>query len=54
MWSSYLDHTIEPHDVAAMMIIVKLSRIQTSPTKRDSWVDLAGYAALGCEIALNA
>lgn len=54
MWSSYLDHTIEPHDVAAMMVIVKLSRIQTSPAKRDSWVDLAGYAALGCEVAPSA
>jgi hypothetical protein len=51
MWSAYLDHVIAPHDVAAMMILLKLSRVQTSPGKRDSWVDLAGYAALGAEVA---
>ena len=51
MWSTYLDHTIAPHDVAVMMILLKLSRVQTSPGKRDSWVDLAGYAALGAEVA---
>lgn len=51
MWSAYLDHRIEPHDVAALMILVKLSRVQSSPGKRDSWVDIAGYAGLGAEVA---
>ncbi len=50
MWSAYLDHKIEPHDVAALMILVKLSRVQASPGKRDSWVDIAGYAGLGAEV----
>jgi hypothetical protein len=50
MWSLYLNHMVHPHDVAAMMIIVKLSRVQTSPGKWDSWVDMAGYAALGGEV----
>ena len=51
MWSAYLDHKIDPHDVAVLMILVKLSRVQTSPGKRDSWVDIAGYAGLGAEVA---
>jgi len=41
--------TIRPHDVAAMMALLKLSRISHSPTKHDHWVDLAGYAACGAE-----
>lgn len=47
MWSHYLDFIIEPHDVAALMALLKLSRIRWSPDKFDSWQDLAGYAACG-------
>ena len=51
MWSAYLGAKVEPHDVAAMMAILKVSRIRWSPQKRDSWVDLAGYAACGWDCA---
>lgn len=37
------------HDVALIMGQLKLSRLVWSPEKRDSWVDLAGYAACGWE-----
>ena len=47
MWTAYLGADIQPHDVAALMALLKLSRIRWSPGKRDSWVDLAGYAACG-------
>lgn len=40
-----------PHDVASMMIDVKLSRIENTPSHDDSWVDIAGYAACGSEVA---
>ena len=40
-----------PADVAAYMIAVKLVRAATSPGHLDSWVDIAGYAALGGEFA---
>ena len=40
---------IEPHEVAAMMIAVKLSRIRQSPDVSDHWIDIAGYAACGME-----
>ena len=52
MWSAYLDIEIRPHDVAALMALLKLSRIAWQPEKRDSWVDLAGYAACGYETAV--
>ncbi len=44
---------IEPHDVALMVAAVKMSRLAWSPEKRDSWVDLAGYAACGHEAYVN-
>lgn len=47
MWSAYLDHPLVKHDVAAMMALLKISRIAWSADKWDSWVDLAGYAACG-------
>ena len=40
---------IEAHHVAMILAAVKLSRLSWSPGKRDSWVDLAGYAACGHE-----
>ncbi len=51
-WSDYLgdvlgDDRLMPHDVAAMMALLKISRIRWNPTKQDSWADLAGYAACG-------
>ena len=34
-------------DVAHLMILMKLARLNTNPSHRDSLVDLAGYAACG-------
>lgn len=53
LWSAYTRHPLEPHDVAAMMILLKVARISGNPRHADSWVDAAGYAACGGEIAGN-
>jgi hypothetical protein len=55
LWNTYLDldEVIQPHDVAAMMMLLKLSRIHWSPDKQDSWVDAAGYAACGWDTVVN-
>lgn len=50
MWSAYTGHEFSPHDVAVLMVLVKVSRLATSPQKLDSWVDIAGYAACGGEV----
>ena len=42
---------ILPSDVAIIMALVKIARLAASPGHEDSWIDLAGYAALGAEIA---
>ena len=54
MWSAYLGIRVSSHDVAALMCLLKLSRIRWSPEKRDHWVDIAGYAACGWECAEDA
>jgi hypothetical protein len=45
---------LDAQDVAMMMTLMKLARLQNDPTHHDSWVDLAGYAACGGELAGNA
>lgn len=48
MWSAYLGTTVAAADVAAMMILFKVARIATAEKpSRDSYVDIAGYAACG-------
>jgi hypothetical protein len=42
-----IDISLDEVDVASMMIDVKQARLENDPTHRDSWVDIAGYAAGG-------
>ena len=42
--------TIDPEEVVACMIALKLARLAEDMTKDDSWTDIIGYAALGGEI----
>ena len=56
LWTAYLQAQgvnidfLEPHDVAAMLALLKIARIATGHAKEDNWIDLAGYAACGGEI----
>ena len=50
-WSAHLDQVISRADVAVMMNLLKLARIKTSPEHADHWIDIAGYAACGGEVA---
>jgi len=49
LWSAYKGIKITAKDVSSMMILMKVSRSVTS-SKRDNWVDIAGYAELGSQI----
>ncbi|AQY55673.1 hypothetical protein PBI_HUFFY_72 [Gordonia phage Huffy] len=51
MWSVILGKRVEAHEVAACMVALKLARLIETPDHLDSWVDMAGYAAIGGEIA---
>ena len=47
------DGNLSASDMALVMIQVKIARLQESPEHEDSWVDIAGYAALGAQIAIT-
>ena len=55
MVNAYLGKRIEggltTTDVAAVLSMLKLSRLAHDPNKLDSWRDLVGYGALGFEMA---
>jgi len=47
MWSAITGADITAHQVAHMMICLKLSRLQNTPDHLDSYVDIVGYARCG-------
>jgi hypothetical protein len=53
IWSAVLGVNVEAWQVALCMAGVKMARLAFDPTKEDSWVDLAGYAALGGEMGVR-
>ena len=50
-WSTYLGYDVTAVDVSMMMALLKIARIATGTQTKDSFVDLAGYAACGGELA---
>lgn len=54
LWTAYMGKIVTTVDVAAMLALLKVARIHATDGKSaDSWVDLAGYAACGAEIAIT-
>ena len=49
LWSAFLDVNISAHDVAICMGLVKIARLKHAH-KKDSYLDLAAYAAIAGEI----
>lgn len=57
-WNTYLSSVLgykvelKSRNVAELMVLVKVARLIQSPTK-DSYVDMAGYAALSYEASVE-
>lgn len=49
LWTVYLGIGLNGYDVAMMMVLFKFARMMTGGYKRDSLVDLIGYAACAVE-----
>lgn len=47
-----IEVALDATSVALMCADLKIARLENTPGHQDSWVDLAGYAACGAEIAL--
>lgn len=45
---------LTPADVAMMMVLMKIARLENQPNHPDSWTDVAGYAACGADITSDA
>jgi hypothetical protein len=45
-WSDFLGVEITPEKVSIMMILLKIARLKTASTKKDSLLDIAGYSLL--------
>lgn len=57
-WNTHLenlgmDADLTAESVAIMLADVKIARLENDPTHADSWIDMAGYAACGGEIATS-
>ena len=56
-WQVHLDNRppgpLTAHDVAIMMIDLKTARSTNNPAHMDNYIDIAGYAACGGEIATS-
>lgn len=51
VWSARLGQSLTPAQVAILLSDLKTCRAWGNPAHVDNWVDLAGYAACGGEIA---
>lgn len=51
LWSALFDRKFSAEDVALALLLLKVARLKTDPSHRDSIIDLAGYAACLGEIA---
>ena len=49
LWSIFLRKEVTPHDAAVCMALVKVARLMHQH-KKDSYVDMAAYAAIAGEI----
>jgi hypothetical protein len=50
LWSAYLDTKIEAHDVAVMMVLLKIARTKLGEVSKDTYIVLAAYGAIAGEI----
>tara|TARA_R100000951_G_scaffold21510_1_gene17911 strand:+ start:7605 stop:7880 length:276 start_codon:yes stop_codon:yes gene_type:complete len=51
IYNAYRGAMLTAHDVAMLLLSVKLARLAHMPDHRDSYVDICGYAGIAYEIA---
>ena len=51
LWSVYLGRTIEPEEVAHLLLLLKLARSREGAHNHDDFLDAAGYAVLAADLA---
>ena len=51
LWEPIFDRAVTPGEVALALTQLKIARLIHTPDHADSWVDAAGYIAIGAELA---
>jgi len=51
LWSAYLDRPIGAHDVAMMMVLLKVGCTSSGTFNLDDYVDVAAHAGIAAELA---
>tara|TARA_R110002111_G_scaffold34063_2_gene67878 strand:- start:229 stop:489 length:261 start_codon:yes stop_codon:yes gene_type:complete len=51
LWTARMGIRVTAHQVAIMLIDLKTVRAWGNPAHDDNWIDMAGYAACGGEVA---
>jgi hypothetical protein len=54
VWSARLGVAVTPAQVCILLADLKCARAWANPAHMDNWIDLAGYAACGGELAEQA
>ena len=50
LWEPIFGRAVTPGEVALALTQLKIARLIHTPTHADSWVDAAGYIAIGAEL----
>ena len=50
LWRDAFGWDVDVEQVPLAMILLKVARLTSNARHEDSWIDIAGYAALGCEV----
>ena len=50
LWSAYKGIEITAHDVAVMMVLLKIARTKLGEVSKDNYIDMSAYGAIAGEI----
>lgn len=50
LWSAYLDTSLTAHDVAQMMVLLKVARAKIDPWHEDNYTDAHGYLDIAQQV----
>ena len=50
LWSAYKGIEITAHDVAVMMVLLKIARTKLGAVSKDTYIDMSAYGAIAGEI----
>ena len=50
LWTAYLDVPLEAHDVAILMVLLKIARTKVGVVSEDTYIDMSAYSSIAGEI----